>query len=98
MAWGHRIARWRSQPSAAVVDEHIIRRDGPADDMKRSSSGAKTKIGTGRRGGGRADKDKRKAVADVGAADVGLRTFRTLPTFRLHVLARVSERFFEQYY
>jgi len=30
--------------------------------------------------------------------DTGLRTFRTLPTFRLHVLARVSERFFEQYY
>jgi DNA-binding MarR family transcriptional regulator len=27
-----------------------------------------------------------------------LRTFRTLPTFRLHVLARVSERFFEQHY
>jgi len=27
-----------------------------------------------------------------------LRTFRTLPTFRLHALARVSERFFEQYY
>jgi len=27
-----------------------------------------------------------------------LRTFRTLPTFRLHVLAKVSERFFEQHY
>jgi DNA-binding MarR family transcriptional regulator len=31
-------------------------------------------------------------------ADPGLKTFRTLPTFRLHVLARVSERFFEQHY
>jgi DNA-binding MarR family transcriptional regulator len=30
--------------------------------------------------------------------DTELRTFRTLPTFRLHVLARVSERFFEQHY
>jgi DNA-binding MarR family transcriptional regulator len=27
-----------------------------------------------------------------------LKTFRTLPTFRLHVLARMSERFFEQHY
>ena len=32
------------------------------------------------------------------SADGGLKTFRTLPTFRLHVLARVSERFFEQFY
>ena len=32
------------------------------------------------------------------APDTELRTFRTLPTFRLHVLARVSERFFEQHY
>lgn len=30
--------------------------------------------------------------------DTELRTFRTLPTFRLHVVARVSERFFEQHY
>jgi DNA-binding MarR family transcriptional regulator len=28
----------------------------------------------------------------------GLRTFRTLPTFRLHVLARLSERYNEHYY
>lgn len=27
-----------------------------------------------------------------------LQTFRTLATFRLHVLARLSERFYEQYY
>jgi DNA-binding MarR family transcriptional regulator len=32
------------------------------------------------------------------SSDTELRTFRTLPTFRLHVLARVSERFFEQHY
>ncbi len=28
----------------------------------------------------------------------GLKTFRTLASFRLHVLARVSERFYEQFY
>jgi DNA-binding MarR family transcriptional regulator len=28
----------------------------------------------------------------------GLQTFRTLPTFRLHMLARLSERFSEQFY
>ena len=36
--------------------------------------------------------------ANAGDTEAQLKTFRTLPTFRLHVLARVSERFFEQYY
>jgi DNA-binding MarR family transcriptional regulator len=45
-----------------------------------------------------AGRRKRGAVSHSIEAESNLRTFRTLPTFRLHVLARVSERFFEQYY
>ncbi len=33
-----------------------------------------------------------------GTANGELQTFRTLASFRLHVLARLSERFYEQYY
>jgi len=50
---------------------------------------------TGARSDARRNSGTRARADD---ADAGLRTFRTLPTFRLHVLARVSERFFEQYY
>jgi DNA-binding MarR family transcriptional regulator len=51
-----------------------------------------------RKSSGTAPSRKRRPSETEGAPDTGLRTFRTLPTFRLHVLARVSERFFEQYY
>jgi len=41
----------------------------------------------------------RGAAADEAPVNRGgLKTFRTLPSFRLHVLARLSERFHEQYY
>jgi len=53
---------------------------------------------TSKTSGTRKTSRKKQIAEPEGAPDVGLRTFRTLPTFRLHVLARVSERFFEQYY
>lgn len=40
----------------------------------------------------------RKRSKDHQKTKGGLRTFRTLASFRLHMLARLSERFYEQFY